>query len=119
MRIEEKFENELKAIESSVVGVFRSEPSLLDSQVNRAISSMAIILKSKVNGKIVEKPRFDGLDLLVFDALDAAVKALLNTNPNLTDDDLLQCLKIVAKSISRWTKQLGRQGYLKFVSQYF
>jgi hypothetical protein len=118
MRIEEKFENELKAIESSIVDVFRSEPDLLDSQVNRAISSMVIILKSKAKGKIVEKPKFDGLDLLMFDALDAAVKILLN-NPNLTDDDLLQCFKIVAKSISKWTKQLGRQGYLKFVSQYF
>jgi hypothetical protein len=119
MNIKEKFENELMAIESSIVDVFRSEPNLLDSQVNRAISSMVIIFKSKIKGRIIEKPKFDGLDLLVFDALDAAVNALLNTNSNLTDDDFLQCFKIVAKSIPRWTKQLGRQGYLKFVSQYF
>jgi len=32
--------------------------------------------------------------------------------------DLLECLKRIRKSIRRWNREYGRQGYLKFVSQY-
>ncbi|AYO04084.1 hypothetical protein ACPSLY_06545 [Vibrio parahaemolyticus] len=66
MKVQEKFENELKALESSIVGVFRSKPDLLDSQVARAVESMVGIFKSKVKGKPEQKPNLDGLDLHVF-----------------------------------------------------
>ncbi len=47
MKVQEKFENELKALESSIVDVFRAEPNLLDSQVARAVESMVNIFKIK------------------------------------------------------------------------
>ncbi|EGQ9884230.1 TPA: hypothetical protein RQJ82_004455 [Vibrio vulnificus] len=119
MKIQEKCENELKALESSIVGVFRSKPDLLDSQVARAVESMVGIFKSKVKGKPEQKPNLDGLDLHVFSALDVAIKEISSVNSELSNNDLLECLKIIQKSIPKWTKQLGRQGYLNFVSQYF
>ncbi|HGS5742576.1 TPA: hypothetical protein ACMDWW_003625 [Vibrio cholerae] len=119
MKVQEKFENELKALESSIVDVFRSEPSLLDSQVARAVKSMVALFKSKVKGKLVQEPKLDSLDLHVFTALNAATNEISSVNSELSDEDLLQCLKVIEKSIPRWTKQLGRQGYLNFVSQYF
>ena len=103
MKVQEKFENELKALESSIVGVFRAEPSLLDSQVARAVESMVNILKSRVKGK----------------PLDAAINEILSLNSELSNNELLECLKVIGKSISKWTKQFGRQGYLNFVNQYF
>ena len=119
MKVQEKFENELKALESSIVGVFRAEPNLLDSQVARAVESMVIIFKSRVKGKPAQKLNLDGLDLRVFSALDAAINEILSLNSELSNNELLECLKVIGKSISKWTKQLGRQGYLNFVNQYF
>ncbi|OQB41654.1 MAG: hypothetical protein BWY09_00556 [Candidatus Hydrogenedentes bacterium ADurb.Bin179] len=33
-------------------------------------------------------------------------------------DILLQCLKRLIKSVNRWTKGAGRQGYLNFIIQH-
>ena len=33
-------------------------------------------------------------------------------------DEIVACLKRVRKSINRWTRTGGRQGYLTFVSQF-
>ena len=118
MKVQEKFENELKALESSIVGVFRAEPNLLDSQVARAVESMVNILKSRVKGKPAQKLNLDGLDLRVFSALDAAINEILSLNSELSNNELLECLKVIGKSISKWTKQFGRQGYLNFVNQF-
>jgi hypothetical protein len=38
--------------------------------------------------------------------------------PPLKLDVIVLCLKRIRKSIDRWNKEHGRQGYLKFVSQY-
>ena len=33
-------------------------------------------------------------------------------------DDIILCLKRVLKSVKRWNKQGGRQGYLNFITQF-
>lgn len=33
-------------------------------------------------------------------------------------DEVLACLQRIHKSVQRWTKRKGRQGYLTFVAQY-
>ncbi|MDW3060379.1 hypothetical protein, partial [Vibrio sp. 1978] len=60
-----------------------------------------------------------GLDVHDFSALDVAINEISSVNSELSNNDLLEGLKIIQKSIPKWTKQLGRQGYLNFVSQYF
>ncbi|RZP54309.1 hypothetical protein [Vibrio vulnificus] len=119
MKVQEKFESELEALESAIVGVYRSEPSLLDSQVARAVESMVALFRAKVKGKSAQEIKLDGLDLRVFSVLNTVIIEISSSNSELSDDDLLQCLKVIEKSIPKWTKQLGRQGYLNFVSQYF
>lgn len=119
MRVNDSFENELKCIESSIVSVYRQEPTLLDSEVDRALATMITVFKSQVKGKNIPEHKLDGLDLLVFEAVKVAIMLLRQDKTDLTDDDLLQCLKTIKKSVARWTKQLGRQGYLGFVSPYF
>ena len=36
----------------------------------------------------------------------------------ISPEEAVLCLKRIRKSIARWTKVGGRQGYLTFVSQY-
>jgi len=33
-------------------------------------------------------------------------------------DEIIQCLKRILKSVEKWNKHEGIQGYLRFVSQY-
>ena len=33
-------------------------------------------------------------------------------------DEIISCLKRIMKSVEKWNKREGRQGYLRFVSQY-
>ena len=52
--------------------------------------------------------------------------ALRRTDPNppnldlepLTVEEIIKCLKRIQTSVRRWNKQGGRQGYLKFVSEF-
>lgn len=39
------------------------------------------------------------------------------TNPT-SLDEIIQCLKRILKSVEKWNKHEGIQGYLRFVSQY-
>ncbi|AMO55831.1 hypothetical protein GZ77_08030 [Endozoicomonas montiporae] len=36
-----------------------------------------------------------------------------------TSEELQKCLKRIIKSVERWSREGGRQGYLTFTSQYF
>jgi hypothetical protein len=35
-----------------------------------------------------------------------------------TADEILACLRKIRKSVDRWNKQGGKQGYLQFVSEF-
>jgi hypothetical protein len=35
-----------------------------------------------------------------------------------TVDEIITCLKRIQKSIRRWNKEGGRQGYLNFISEF-
>ena len=37
---------------------------------------------------------------------------------SITRDEIIACLKRVRKSINRWNRRGGRQGYLAFIDQY-
>lgn len=115
MAIHEQFEKELKTIEGSIINVYRTQPSLLDSQVARALSAVAANLKAKIKGRPSKEVKLTDLDLAVFDAVTLALKEI---GTIVSDTDLLQCIKLIEKSVPRWTNQYGRQGYLIFVSQY-
>lgn len=49
-----------------------------------------------------------------FEAADGEVIKL----PEITLLEIIACLKRIRKSVERWTKRGGRQGYLNFVNEF-
>jgi hypothetical protein len=118
MKFEEKFENELREIESSIISVYRNNPELVDSQVERAVAAAIKLNNSIIKGNTRPDHSLSSLDLTVFEFIQEVVDTLLQSNNVITVNDLVQCLKRVRKSVQKWNKRFGRQGYLDFVSKY-
>lgn len=51
MEISEKFENQLQKMELSIINVYRSNPDLLDTQVERAVATAISIENAKLKGR--------------------------------------------------------------------
>jgi hypothetical protein len=127
MTFEEEYEDVLQNIEFAIVSVYRQEPALLDYDVEKALNSLG---RSYRQGEAPPPPEgFNDLQKAVYihvkaicdlrigegslsDEEGEAVDILLET---VTPEEIVACLKRIQKSVQTWTKQGGRQGYLKFV----
>jgi hypothetical protein len=81
----------------------RPEPILILSELDRA-------LQPHVRGMCEWRLGHD-------EAQTQAGAKLITSEPK-TPDEIVGCLKRIRKSVKRWTKRGGRQGYLRFISQY-
>lgn len=126
MTFEEQFEDELRNLEISIVEVFHDHPSMSDFDVLRALEA---VINRYVAEQRQRTPRtfpLRGVDKIVYEELVATSELLLGRDPPkeasgidaLSLDENIQCLKRIEKSVQRWNKQGGNQGYLRFVSQY-
>ena len=116
-QFEDEFLMELQTIESSIVQVYRSNGEVYDSQVERALNVAISDLKAKQRNVSAKAHKLSGIDLELYKAITDNYTTLLE-NSNFTVDNAIECLKRLRKSVQRWTKQLGRQGYLNFVSRF-
>lgn len=119
IKLEETFEDEFRAIESSIIGIYRNNPELVDSQVERAVNASIGLHNAALKGVTPKQHSLSGLELEVFESMQQLNSSFLQGEPAImTVNELLGCLKRLRKSVQRWNKQLGRQGYLTFVSQF-
>ncbi len=132
MGIEEEHPDVLQNIEYMVANYFRNNPDLTDHVVARIYEAHIDLYSAE---KIGRQPRAWNPDTLE-DELFAEIKDIcdwrLGRNFGLVDDagdpqsppeiidldTILLCLKKLRKSVQKWTKRLGRQGYLQFMEQY-
>ena len=116
MKLEEEYLDQFNAIEFAIVDVFHKNPSLLDSEVDRALEHCVRHYKSKLMGRDAPEHKLTGLDLNIFESVMSQANGLINDE--FTTEILIQCLKRLRKSINRWSGQGGIQGYLKFIDNY-
>jgi hypothetical protein len=122
---EERYEPVLQRIEHAIVSVYRANPALVDAEVDSALEALVARYSAEATGR---EPRPVSLDVnrrAVFDAVVPVCELLRGRSESgemvpgpLAPDVLVACLKRIRKSMQRWTKQLGRQGYLGFVSRF-
>jgi hypothetical protein len=131
MAFEEEYEDVLQNLEFGIVQVYRQNRSLLDADVSDALEALIHLYRSEQGNRSPRRFRFDQRTQDVFDSVKALCDFRLGrtdlTNPQgqhvpdvppLSIDELVACLKRIEKSVRRWTKQNGRQGYLNFVEQF-
>lgn len=130
MSFEEEYQDVLQNIEFAIVSVYREDPELLDYDVEKVLNSLS---RSYRHGEAPPPPsQFSEQQKRVY----AQVKQMcdfrlghgeLTTEEGevldfemkpLSSKEIVDCLRRIQKSVQRWTKQGGRQGYLTFISQY-
>ena len=129
MAFEDRLLPILQNIEFGIVSVYRENPNMLDHQALDAVEATLDYFIAKVRGRAPRDFNLDPLALAATESIKSILKLTTETRnelePHLSDKDtidsineIIQALKTVKSSITKWTKQNGRQGYLNFVVQY-
>ncbi|MBL7183063.1 MAG: hypothetical protein ISS50_01295 [Anaerolineae bacterium] len=130
---EERYQDVLQNIEFGIVQAYRNHPEMTDWEVLSAIEALLRTYRAKAKGRQVAPPSLDPLADAVYDFVKSMCEWRLGRErpftrkdgepvellvEPITLDELMACLKRVRKSINRWHRRGGRQGYLTFVSQF-
>ncbi len=118
----------LQNIEFGIVNVYRADKALLDYDVKDALDALVRHYHSEEEQRTPPVLRLGDRAQQVFDAVQQICEWRLrrapgrgsdaDTGPAVPIDELVGCLRKIQKSVPRWSEIGGRQGYLKFVSQY-
>jgi len=129
---EERYEDILQNIEFGIVQVYRSHPEMTDWEALSAVEALARVYNAEAKGREITPPSLVPLAEEVYGSVKMMCEWRLGRENPFQDegapvdlpvdavslDEIVACLKRVRKSINRWTRKGGRQGYLAFVSQF-
>ena len=130
MRIEDEHPDVMQNLEHAVITLYREYPEMTDYMVLRTYEGLLQMYSAEHAGRPVKRPSARGLEVELLDAVQEMCEWRLGrtslsgaeenkpiTNP-LDLQTLILCLKRLIKSVKRWTKQGGRQGYLNYIAQF-
>jgi hypothetical protein len=130
---EERYEDVLQNIEFGIVQVYRLRPELTDWEVLTAVEALIRVYQAEARGRQLASPSLQSLAQEVYDSVKPMCQWRLGRETPFLDeegepqdispepvtlDEIVACLKRVRKSINRWSRRGGRQGYLAFVEQF-
>jgi hypothetical protein len=120
---EQRYEDVLQNIEATIVGIYRTDPALVDYEVDGGLEALIARYTAELQGRPPRAAPSDANRRRVFEAVLDVCERRLGRGPKLgaglnTAEEIIACLKRVRKSAQGWTKRGGRQGYLTFVSRF-
>jgi hypothetical protein len=133
MRVEDKYEDVLQNIEFAIVSTYRDHTELSDYGVMRALEALIDAYSGEKIGRSPRVFRLSDLEVRLKDAIREMCEwrlgraELSEAKPSkplpagveaISVDEIIRCLKRILKSVNRWNKEGGSQGYLNFVVQY-
>jgi hypothetical protein len=132
MNFEEQYQDVLQNIEFAIVNFYHRHEELLDFDVETVLTALIRVYKAEQAGRPVTLPRLNNLRQGLHDdvkimcdwRLGRAKPEAVDTRTRMPDvppirlDEMVDCLKRIRKSVQKWSKQGGRQGYLSFVEQF-
>jgi hypothetical protein len=120
----------LQNTEASIIHVHRNHP-LVDYDVMEALEALIAFYKRIEQGKEVSVPNLSDRAMQVFAAMCDACELRMgkeSLDPKLgklpaesrlcSANEIIACLKRILKSVNKWNKHYGQQGYLNFVGKY-
>ncbi|WP_328774549.1 hypothetical protein [Deinococcus aquaedulcis] len=117
---QDRFLPVLNTLELAVLGVYGEHPELTDAQVDAAYEELARRYRAEATNFPFKPGALDGLRAEVHDAALRSLTLMLNhlgEDQRPSAEDLRQCVNRLRTSVKRWTRESGRQGYLKFIDR--
>ena len=118
----------LQNLEFVVIQVWRTNPDMPDSAVLRAYEASFQWFKDELRGHTPKPPSLRGLEVDTYAAVKAMCDARLGrfrSEPSGPGDvapvevsEVVDALRKLIKSVERHGRTGGRQGYLRFISQF-
>jgi hypothetical protein len=130
MKIEEEYQDILQNIEVTVANLYRRHSELTDHAVLRTYEALVQAYSAEVTGRTARQMEPSGLEAELLRNARAMCEWRLGRGemPStqggapqcdpLDVPNLVLCLKRLAKSVQKWNKHGGRQGYLSFMTQF-
>jgi len=132
MDVEEEYLDVLQNIEFAIMSVYRDNPLLVDFDVEAAINALISLYHAQSQNHEARRINLNERATLVYERVQAMCDWRLGREELLTADmrkrgpqpepvtfDVIAaCLKRIRKSVQRWNKEGGRQGYLTFVGRF-
>lgn len=124
--ITDEFAAALREIEAAVAGVYRADRGLLDAHVDAALDGLLRRYQAEARGRPAPALRLSPPAQAVFTAAQSMCEWLLERETvvneegvaqappqTLSVDELAACLKRLRRSVESWTRNGGRQGYVR------
>ncbi|MFQ5829994.1 MAG: hypothetical protein ACE5JD_12690 [Candidatus Methylomirabilia bacterium] len=129
MGLEDKHLDVLQNIEFAIVSVYRERSDLLDYDVMRALDALIDVYRAESRGHIPKEIHLPEQESFIFQRTKDMCEFRLGrkelkhnmqaiSREEETVDEILACLRKIRRSVDRWNKRGGLQGYLQFVCQY-
>jgi hypothetical protein len=131
MRIEEEHQDVLQNIEVTVANLYRRHPELTDHAVLRTYEALIQAYSAEVTGRTARPMEPSGLEAELLRNARAMCEWRLGRGEITSSSQggapqcdpldvptLVLCLKRLTKSVQKWNKHGGRQGYLNFMTQF-
>jgi hypothetical protein len=138
---EEKYMDVLQNIEFGIVSVYRQHAEMVDWDALKAIETLIREYQAELASHPLPAVELKPLAQEVHDSVKSmcewrlgrgqalkeekksVFKLPFKKSPELsieskTTDEIILCLKRIRKSIERWNRRSGRQGYLDFISEF-
>jgi hypothetical protein len=118
----------LQNIEFGIIEVYRADRSLLDIDAKDAIDALVRHYRCEEEHRTPPTMKLGDRAQRVFQSVQRLCEWRLGRSlfpgedsapgPGIAVSELVECLREIQKSIPRWSRQGGRQGYLDFVGHY-
>lgn len=128
---EDKYLDVLHNLESAIVDVYHEHPDLTDYDVDKVLNTLLMEYKAGQQNRQNPAPAFTPLRQQVYERVKGMCEWRLGRvdavkseggyiiKPDAIQlDEMMACLKRIRKSVEKWTREGGRQGYLHFVEQF-
>jgi hypothetical protein len=129
MALEDVHLDVLQNIEFAIVSVYRKQHDLRDIEVMRALDALIDVYRAEARGHTPKDMSLTGAEDMVFQRTKemceyrlgrqgAVTRTQMPFEGDKTAHDILACLRKIRRSVERWHKRGGQQGYLQFVSEF-
>ena len=130
---EERYLDVLQNLEFGIIQVARRHPKMSDWEALAAVEALMQVYRAEATGREARLPELDPLAEETYGIVESMCEWRLGRGQfvdnegepmelpvePITAEEMYKCLKRIRDSIRKWTKRAGRQGYLRYIDQFF